>query len=152
MKNHILILLALALLSACNDSTKSRTTNEPTLSDYQVGEKWVWKQKGLTTEGGVRSDGSDTREVVKKIRTQGAMNVIISSEILDKKELTKMLAKVPSMAGLELASKVSTKEAYEYGDNEAGFKPRFRNWVIVIVKFWGVLLIQGDHNYCDLPN
>jgi len=64
MKNQVLILFALVLLSACNDSTKSSTTNQPTLSDYQVGEKWVWKYKGVTTEGEVRSDGTDTREVI----------------------------------------------------------------------------------------
>lgn len=64
MKNQILILLAVVLLSACNDSTKSSTTNQSTLTDYQVGEKWVWKYKGVTTEGEVRSDGKDTREIV----------------------------------------------------------------------------------------
>ena len=64
MKNQILILLAAVILSACNDTTKSSTTNQPTLADYKVGEKWVWKYKGVTTEGEVRSDGKDTREIV----------------------------------------------------------------------------------------
>ncbi|MBO3117975.1 hypothetical protein J4050_14555 [Winogradskyella sp. DF17] len=64
MKNQILLFLALVLFSACNNSTKSNTTNQPTLNDYQLGEKWVWKYKGVTTEGEVRSDGKDTREIV----------------------------------------------------------------------------------------
>ena len=41
------------------------------------------------------------------------MNCIISSEVLDVKELEKMLANVPSMNGLELASYVSTEKEYE---------------------------------------
>jgi carbamoyl-phosphate synthase small subunit len=58
----------------------------------------------------------DTRALVSHIRTKGAMNCIISSEISDIKELKAELAKVPSMDGLELASQVSTKQAYEQGD------------------------------------
>ncbi len=61
----------------------------------------------------------DTRAIVRHIRQKGAMNGIISSDILDIKILTEMLAKVPSMEGLELASKVTTQEAYFYG-NESG--------------------------------
>ncbi len=63
--------------------------------------------------------GVDTRSIVKHIRDKGAMNAIISSEVLDIDELKKMLSKVPSMEGLELASKVSTKEAYVVGPDDA---------------------------------
>ncbi len=55
----------------------------------------------------------DTRSLVRHIRSKGAMNAIISSEELDVDVLKAKLAKVPSMAGLELSSKVATKEAYE---------------------------------------
>lgn len=61
----------------------------------------------------------DTRAIVRHIRDKGAMNAIISSEVTDVKELKKLLAEVPPMKGLELASVVSTKEAYEYGDPAA---------------------------------
>ena len=64
----------------------------------------------------------DTRSLVRYIRTKGAMNAIISSEELDVEKLKAKLAEVPSMAGLELSSKVSTKEAYFYGDESASFK------------------------------
>ncbi|MGB5356601.1 MAG: hypothetical protein WBN11_07890 [Eudoraea sp.] len=86
MKNQILILLALILLSACNDSTKSRTTNQPTLTDYQVGEKWVWKYKGVTTEGEVRSDGTDTRELVS---FNGALGMTIGKDTIPVTEIVK---------------------------------------------------------------
>lgn len=55
----------------------------------------------------------DTRALVRHIRHKGAMNAIISSANLDVESLKAELAKVPSMAGLELSSKVCTKEAYE---------------------------------------
>jgi len=55
----------------------------------------------------------DTRMLVRHIRDKGAMNAIISSENLDLEVLKSELAKVPSMAGLELSSKVTTKEPFE---------------------------------------
>lgn len=58
----------------------------------------------------------DTRALVRHIRQAGAMNCIISSENLDIAHLKELLHKVPSMDGLELSSKVCTKEAYEYGN------------------------------------
>jgi carbamoyl-phosphate synthase small subunit len=64
----------------------------------------------------------DTRALVAHVRSAGAMNCIISSEILDVVQLKQMLSEVPSMAGLELASKVSTKEAYEQGDTNSPIK------------------------------
>lgn len=64
----------------------------------------------------------DTREIVRHIRTKGAMNGIISSEVVDLEELKGLLKKAPNMAGLELASKVSTEKPYFYGDPTAKFK------------------------------
>jgi carbamoyl-phosphate synthase small subunit len=64
----------------------------------------------------------DTRALVRYIRHKGAMNAIISSEILDEKELQRMVKEVPSMDGLELSSKVATNEIYEMGDPNASIK------------------------------
>ncbi|MBS1921592.1 MAG: glutamine-hydrolyzing carbamoyl-phosphate synthase small subunit [Bacteroidetes bacterium] len=61
----------------------------------------------------------DTRALVSHIRTKGAMNCIISSEITDVEVLKKKLAEVPDMAGLELASHVSTDKAYEMGNAQS---------------------------------
>ncbi len=47
------------------------------------------------------------------------MNCIISSETTDVEQLKTKLAAVPDMDGLELASHVSTKEAYEKGDKDS---------------------------------
>jgi len=64
----------------------------------------------------------DTRSLVRHIRDKGAMNCIISTTDFDKKSLTKKLSKVPSMDGLELASRVSTNASYEYGKSNEKFK------------------------------
>lgn len=64
----------------------------------------------------------DTRQLVRHIRQKGAMNAIISSEILDIDELKAKLAQVPNMAGLELSSKVTTQQPYFYGDENAALK------------------------------
>lgn len=64
----------------------------------------------------------DTRALVSYIRENGAMNAIISTDTENIEELKKQLAEVPNMEGLELASKVSTKEPYFVGDENATYK------------------------------
>jgi carbamoyl-phosphate synthase small subunit len=64
----------------------------------------------------------DTRSLVRHIRSKGAMNAIISSEILDIDTLKKKLADVPSMDGLELSSQVSTKTPYFVGNEKAKYR------------------------------
>ena len=64
----------------------------------------------------------DTRAIVRHIRSKGAMNCIISSEITDIDLLKKKLSEVPQMAGLELSSKVTTKNSYLVGNPDAEFK------------------------------
>ncbi|WP_299008917.1 glutamine-hydrolyzing carbamoyl-phosphate synthase small subunit [uncultured Tenacibaculum sp.] len=64
----------------------------------------------------------DTRALVSYIRDNGAMNAIISTEVDNIEELKKQLADTPNMEGLELASKVSTKEPYFVGDENAPIK------------------------------
>lgn len=70
----------------------------------------------------VAIEGVDTRALVAHIRTKGAMNCIISTEITDIEKLKAELAKTPDMDGLELASTVSTQEEYELGDPNASLK------------------------------
>lgn len=58
----------------------------------------------------------DTRALVSYIRDHGAMNAVISTRVDAIETLKKELEAVPSMEGLELASKVSTREPYFVGD------------------------------------
>jgi len=64
----------------------------------------------------------DTRALVSYIRDNGAMNAVICTDGTSIEELKSALSKTPDMKGLELASKVSTKEAYFYSDENATYK------------------------------
>jgi len=64
----------------------------------------------------------DTRALVSYIRDNGAMNAVITTEVDAIEELKKELNEIPAMNGLELASKVSTKKPYYYGDEKASLK------------------------------
>jgi carbamoyl-phosphate synthase small subunit len=88
----------------------SRKRSDGSLGDYFVD------------NGIVAISDVDTRAIVRYIRDKGAMNCIISSETLDIEVLKKKLAKVPSMVGLELSSKVSTKKPYFVGDVNSEYK------------------------------
>lgn len=64
----------------------------------------------------------DTRALVSYIRDNGAMNAVICTDGTPVEQLKEKLAQVPDMNGLELASKVSTKEPYFFGDENAKYK------------------------------
>jgi carbamoyl-phosphate synthase small subunit len=87
----------------------SRKTSKESLQQY------------LEKHGVVGIANIDTRKLVRHLRSTGAMNAIISSN-LTPEQLKSELLKVPSMDGLELASLVSTKKPYFVGDANARFK------------------------------
>ncbi|MET0637066.1 MAG: glutamine-hydrolyzing carbamoyl-phosphate synthase small subunit [Chitinophagaceae bacterium] len=89
------------------EETYSRKLAQGSLEDYLKANKVV------------SIEGVDTRALVSHIRSKGAMNCIISSETTDVEELKKKLAAVPNMDGLELASQVSTNQAYERGNADS---------------------------------
>lgn len=88
----------------------SRPSGDESLFDYLERHK-------LVTVADV-----DTRALVNYIRKHGAMNAVISTEVGEEERLLKELSEAPSMEGLELASKVSAKEAYTVGKPDATYK------------------------------
>jgi carbamoyl-phosphate synthase small subunit len=58
--------------------------------------------------------GIDTRALTRKLRSSGAMNGAISSEILDPEELLQLVQKAPDMTGANLVKEVTTKTTYEW--------------------------------------
>jgi carbamoyl-phosphate synthase small subunit len=79
-------------------------------------------QNYLSKHNVVGISNIDTRSLVRHIRSKGAMNVIISSEINDIEILRKKLAATPSMEGLELSSKVSSQKNYFVGQPNSKYK------------------------------
>ena len=88
----------------------SRANSSGNLEDY-------FKKQNLICISDV-----DTRALVSYIRDNGAMNAVISTDGKSIEELKALLAEVPDMKGLELASKVSTKEPYFIGEETAKYK------------------------------
>ncbi len=76
----------------------------------------------FTKEGMVGICDVDTRAIIRHIRDAGAMNALISTEEKSLDEFKAILSKTPSMAGLELSSKVATKVAYTAGEASAAYK------------------------------
>jgi carbamoyl-phosphate synthase small subunit len=60
--------------------------------------------------------GIDTRALTRRLRSAGAMNGGISTEILDPAELLLKVQEAPSMVGLNLVREVTTKSIYEWCD------------------------------------
>ncbi len=60
--------------------------------------------------------GIDTRALTRRIRSQGAMNGGISTDILDPVKLLARVQEAPSMQGLNLAQTVTTREVYEWSE------------------------------------
>lgn len=78
----------------------SRTSASESLFDY-------FEKQNLIVISDV-----DTRALVSYIRDNGAMNAVICTDGTPIEELKTLLADVPDMNGLELASVVSTTEPY----------------------------------------
>lgn len=59
-------------------------------------------------------DDLDTRALVRHLRTRGVMRGVLSSVETDPAKLVEKARSIPTMAGLDLASRVSTPTAYEW--------------------------------------
>ena len=65
----------------------------------------------------------DTRALVRHIRRHGSLRGVISSIETDEHKLVEKARAMPSMAGLDLASGVSTKERYSWTEGPPGCLP-----------------------------
>ncbi|MGF1568460.1 MAG: glutamine-hydrolyzing carbamoyl-phosphate synthase small subunit [Nodosilinea sp.] len=58
--------------------------------------------------------GIDTRALTRRLRTAGAMNGAISTQVLDPEELLRQLQDAPTMSGLNLVDQVTTPRVYQW--------------------------------------
>ncbi|MBZ5727202.1 MAG: glutamine-hydrolyzing carbamoyl-phosphate synthase small subunit [Acidobacteriia bacterium] len=68
----------------------------------------------LTQAGIPVVDDLDTRALVRHLRTRGVMRGVLSATEKDAAKLVEKARAIPSMTGLDLASRVSTAERYEW--------------------------------------
>ena len=71
--------------------------------------------------------GVDTRALVRHLREVGAMNGVISSDGQTPAQLLELLKQAPSMQGLNLADRVTTKQPYQWNQAcSVGFDQRLQ--------------------------
>ncbi len=94
----------------------------------------------LKANGIVGISGVDTRALTRHLRSLGAMNGGISTEVSDPQELLEQIRAVPPMEGLNLAQVVTTKSIYEWKEPTPepwhyGNPSPTRNFVVVAIDF-----------------
>lgn len=100
----------------------------------------------LSEAGIVGIQGIDTRALTRLIRDEGAMNGIISSEILDPEALKQQLDEVPSMTGQDLVKEVTCENQWAWS------KSKDASYHVVALDF-GVkhnILRQLAEHDCDI--
>jgi len=70
----------------------------------------------LAASGIVGIDGIDTRMLTRIIRTEGAMRGVLSTLDSEAEALKERVLASPAMSGLDLATRVSTAEPYDWSD------------------------------------
>lgn len=70
----------------------------------------------------VAVSGVDTRALVQHLRDHGAKNAILTTDLTNLKEVKSRAQAIQSMAGMELSSKVTCREAYSLGDEKATYR------------------------------
>ena len=84
-------------------------------------------ERWLQRHGVVGITGVDTRALVRHLREGGAMNGAIASDGTSPAALLEQVRSAPSMAGLNLAETVSTREPYRWSSlSSAGFDARLQ--------------------------
>jgi hypothetical protein len=66
MNRHVKVFVLLTTLFGCTLMASAKSSDQPTIEDYSPGEKWVWKFKGITSEGVTRANGTDKKEIVSE--------------------------------------------------------------------------------------
>ena len=111
-----------------NDSESSRPYIEGLAVREFSGLSSNWRsdqtaQSFLTNNGVPVISGIDTRALVLHLRSRGVMRGVLSSISTDAKELVERARRSPSMAGLDLATRVSTKEQYAWDQGAIAASP-----------------------------
>ncbi len=83
----------------------------PLASNWRADET---AQEFLTTNGVPVIAGIDTRALVRHLRSRGVMRGVLSATSTDAAALVDRARRSPSMTGLDLASRISTRESYQW--------------------------------------
>ena len=92
----------------------------PIASNWRSGEA---AEDFLAKSGVPVASGMDTRQLVRKLRMGGVMRGVLSGCGGNPNELVEMARNVPSMAGLDLATQVSTPRQYHWTEGVKACSP-----------------------------
>jgi len=83
----------------------------PLASNWRAEEeaRWFLSRHGIPVLSGV-----DARALVRHLRTRGVMRGVLSAQPADTQALVEKARRIPSMAGLDLATGVSTPQSYHW--------------------------------------
>jgi carbamoyl-phosphate synthase small subunit len=68
-------------------------------------------------------EGVDTRDLTLKLREQGALRAVLSTQFFDVEALAEIARNHPSLEGKDLTSRVSCKDTFEWTEGLPGFPP-----------------------------
>lgn len=89
------------------------------VSNWRAGKSL---QEYLLEHNIVGIEGVDTRFITRKIRQEGAMRTVVSSQDLDDNSLREKVKNVPSLIGRDLVKEVTCRDFYDWGNaKEDGF-------------------------------
>ena len=113
-----LLVVTVSFFYSC-ESKVTTVTKQPVLSDYTIGENWVWKYKGVTDKGEVRSDGEDARSIVS---IDGDLSILIGKDTVSVSDLVKPeLSETPRYKWpLEVGKKWRYERNWESQDGTTG--------------------------------
>ena len=91
----------------------------PVVSNFRASQSL---QEYLASAGIMGIEGVDTRALTRHIRLTGAINGVLSTEVLDDRQLVERARGIPSMAGLDLVPLVAPDGPYDWS---AGYSSAF---------------------------
>ena len=113
-----ILVVSITVFNACGNKVPT-ITKQAVLSDYSVGEEWVWKYKGVSDKGEVRSDGEDARKIVD---LNGVLTILIGKDSVPVSDLVKPeTSKTPRFKWpLEVGKKWMYERAWTSQDGTKG--------------------------------
>lgn len=94
-------------------------SQQPTLADYKDGEKWVWKYKGVTGAGEIRSEGKDTKKIITE---NGVLKMVTQHKTILLADIVKpVMSKTPRYSWpLQVGKKWTFEQNWKSEDGTEG--------------------------------
>jgi len=122
IKKSIFYLIAMIMFGACATAPKTSANNmateKPTLKDFKIGEKWIWKWQ-RSVEGEIRAEGEVSEEVVEfkdGLGFSSGVDTIKIFNVLDEKPSSTPFYDWP----LKVGKKWKYEESWEGNDGTKG--------------------------------